>query len=263
MTNAEHAENRPDGAALSTAALLELQESDRTVTPTAALEELRARGRKVTKRTLSFWQEQGLLPPALRVGARGGVYPEIVEELIDWIAECRDRGVKVDVIRELLPMWRYLMAAQSTGVVELAAVEHHARRSGLSREANYLVPILVTYLTAGLCSDCRCDVDWHFKDGSVRNAASGPINLGFLIAELDPAGGEPQFIAWTQLTLPGIDTTPDLEDPALIVLGLPVGIALRGTRTPAGGTTRRTSRRGPRCSRRARKQQEVLTLDQA
>jgi DNA-binding transcriptional MerR regulator len=248
------------GAGLTTAALLELQGSDRTVTPTTALDGLHERGRRVSKRTLSFWQEQGLLPPALRVGARGGVYPEIVEELIDWIAECRDRGVKVDVIRELLPMWQHLMRAQIDGVVDVAALEHHARRIGLSREANYQVPVLVNFLTAGLCPNCLDELDWVLKDGLVHSARDGALNLGFLIAEVDPAGGEPEFIAWTQLTLPGVDTAPDLGDPALIVLGLPVGVALRRRRARRADSSRRAVRRGLRCPRRTAGQ-EVLALE--
>lgn len=254
------AESITDTTGLTTAALLELQGSDRTITPTSVLDGLRERGRRVSKRTLSFWQEQGLLPPALRVGARGGVYPEITEDLIDWIAECRDRGVKVEVIRELLPMWQHLMRAQISGMVDVGSIEHHARRMGLSREANYQVPVLVNFLTSGVCPDCLAELDWILKDGSVRNARDGDLQLGFLIAQLDPAGGEPEFIAWTQLTLPGLDMAPDLDDPALIVLGLPVNVALRGRRT--GTRNPRGGRRGRRCARRPIGQ-EVLTLEPA
>ena len=246
--------------------LFDIQGSDQTTTPTELLDQLREYGRRVTKRTLGFWQESGLLPAALRVGARGGVYPQSVVDLAVFVADLKERGASLDVIGELLPIWRHLAAAQADGHVDIAAFERHARSANLSREANTQIPFLVEHATLGLCDNCLAAVQWEMKDGNIVDGASG-LKLRFAIGQVSSDDGLGDLIAWTQLTLPGLGDIPDIDDPALVVLGLPNGIELRRPCCDSTDLGRRTRPRRSDCRvrtarvRRSRaSQKEVLPL---
>jgi len=213
--------------ALSIHKLLDIQGTEDSVTPTEAIERLRGRGRKISRRTVSFWQEQGLIPAAMRVGSRGGVYPAIMVDLIDWISACRDRGVGLETVRELQPLWAYLMQGESKQEIDVADFERVARQLGLTLAASYCVPQLIHDLMSGLCHHCLGHITWRLKDGTVRRHAPGSgLRLGFVIGEVEPESGDARILAWTQLTLPGLGDTPDLDDPALVILGLPIGVSL-------------------------------------
>jgi DNA-binding transcriptional MerR regulator len=229
--------------------LLEIQDTEDTITPTELAELLREHGRAVSRRTLSFWQGEGLIPAALRVGARGGVYPYAVVDLAVFIADARDRGCSVDTIRELLPLWRYLIAAEANGHVELAELERRARALNLSREASYQVPFLVEHSMSRLCDDCRAALQWELKNGAIADTSNG-LRLSFVLGELNASDGLGDIVAWTQLSLPGIGSQPDLDDPSLVVLGIPNGTEMRRTCCDAAATARRL--RPPRRSCRVR-----------
>lgn len=210
---------------LTNTELFEIQGTDESVTPTDAIAQVRLNGRRLSRRTVGFWQEAGLLPAAMRVGARGGVYPFIVVSLLDWIASSRDQGMKIETIRELVPVWAHLARCQGRQHVDLAVFEREVRGLGLSLEANYHVPGLVHHVMSGLCPDCLREVKWCLKDGSVvHHSEDEAVRLSFVIGEVDPESGRGHLIAWTQLTLPGIGEVPDLDDPSLVILGLPNNI---------------------------------------
>jgi DNA-binding transcriptional MerR regulator len=208
--------------------LLAIQHDDATITPTELIEVLRASGRRVSRRTLSFWQSQSLIPPALRVGARGGVHPRSVMRLAAYVFDGRERGWSIDVIRELSPLWRYTAEAELAGCISVAEFERVARSLDLSREATYQVPALLEHTILTLCDDCRSALTWSLKDGTVVDGEGG-VRLRFVVAEMNADDGMADIVAFTQLTIPGLGEWVDVDDPALVVLGVANGFELRRT----------------------------------
>jgi DNA-binding transcriptional MerR regulator len=205
--------------------LFALQGDDETITPAEVERSLRGRGFKLSRRTIGFYQEQGLLPSALRVGSRGGVYPQAVVTLAEWVLAGRERGVRVEVLVQLLPIWRLLVFGGRNHEIDLAQLELVARSSGLSSEANYHVPWVLEQALGGLCADCLSEIKWQLKDGTIEShTPDSNLTLQFVLGEVTPETGRPRVVAWTQLTLPGFALEPDLGDPRLVVLGLPVGM---------------------------------------
>jgi DNA-binding transcriptional MerR regulator len=233
---------------ITNAQLLEMQDSTELITQTETIGRVRKRGHSLSPRRVGSWQESQLIPPADRVGARGGVYPALVVQLLSWICTCRELGFKIEVIRELGPLWANLTRAQLRQEVHLLDVEYLARSLGLSREANNHVPWLVNYIMSGLCPDCLSGVKWVLKDGSVvQHTEHEGLKLHFVIGEIDPESGHAHVVAWTQLTLPGIGHAPNLTDPALIILGLPNGIALGHSCDHTESARRHRPQRPPKC----------------
>lgn len=66
----------------------------------------------LTYRTFSFYKEQGLLPLALRTGPRGGSHPRWVLDLTQWITDLRSNDVPIGVIRDFVPLWRFVALAE-------------------------------------------------------------------------------------------------------------------------------------------------------
>jgi hypothetical protein len=56
-------------------AFLELQGSTEMVTKSELMERVRLLGSPISDRNLSYYGSIGLIPPAVRIGARGGAYP--------------------------------------------------------------------------------------------------------------------------------------------------------------------------------------------
>lgn len=208
--------------------LLAIQHDDATITPTELVEVLRASGRRVSRRTVSFWQSQSLIPAALRVGARGGVHPRSVVRLAAYVFDGRERGWSIDVIRELSPLWKYTAEAELTGHISIPEFERVARALDLSREATYQVPALLEHTMQTLCDDCRSALNWGLKDGTVVDGADG-VQLRFVVAEVNADDGMADIVAFTQLTIPGLGEWVDVDDPALVILGVANGIELRRT----------------------------------
>lgn len=245
---------------ITTSDLLDLQGNEDTITPTALVELLRDHGFQLSRRTLSFWQSQGLVPPALRVGARGGVYPEAIVDLAVFVLDMRSRGLSIETTRELLPVWLCVVSAERDGCIEIAEIETVARRLDLSSEANYHVPSVLEYITVGLCENCRDSLTWVLKSGERIPQADG-VTIKFALAEVSPADGIGDLVAWTQMTLPGIGEIPDPDDPALIVLGIPPGIELRRRGCDHAVAPRARVRRRA-CRSRTPSNQGVLQLTQ-
>jgi hypothetical protein len=213
---------------ITNAELMEIQGTDELISQTTAIGLVRGKGHSLSPRKVGSWQESQLIPAATRLGARGGAYPALIVALLTWISACRQSGFKIEVIRELRPLWAYLTRAQIRQEVNLLEFERFARGLGLSHEANNHVPWLVNYVMSGLCPECLSSVKWSLKDGTVvHHTDHDGLKLSFVIGEIDAASGHAHVVAWTQLTLPGIGHAPDLDDPALIILGLPNGMALR------------------------------------
>lgn len=204
---------------------IELQGSDALITKTELLDEVRSRGLRISDRNLSYYQGQGLLPPSVRVGTRTAAFPAIVAEMAEWVIRSRQRGLSIDAIRELLPVWKHLVLSRTRGEVSLAELEYQARSKVSSVEANYAIPGLVSDVLGCLCAGCKAEMVWLDKAGLALEP-QGDITLGFTLAELDEITGVARRVAWTQLVLPGMGETPEADGPTTIVLGIPVGMPL-------------------------------------
>jgi hypothetical protein len=207
--------------------LLELQGSTDLVTKSELKKYVRQQGGQISDRNITYYASVRLIPPAVRIGARGGAYPKVVGELLSWVVRSRDWGLSIEAIRELIPLWRLLMQGRRSGCIDLAEFEYVARANVTLAEANRAVPFLISDLITSLCDDCRRKISWLLKDGTMFDASgTEPMTLSFILAELDPNTGDGREIAWTQLQLPGIGS-PNADDPTTIVLGVPNGVCLR------------------------------------
>jgi DNA-binding transcriptional MerR regulator len=231
----------------------ELGRSVDMVTKSELLEAARSRGVKISDRNLTYYTSEGLLPRSVRVGSRAGAYPIVVVELLTWVVRSRDRGLSLDGIRELLPLWKALVRARKEGHVDLAEAEYISRQTVHSSEANFAVPWVVSEVFAYLCPECAADVVWCLKDGSTASMAAEDLRLTFLLTELDDDGKQAHTVAWTQLVLPGIGAEPDLNDPAMMILGAPNGV-------PVAGCMSGHSLEGARSNSTPDRRQEVSTL---
>jgi DNA-binding transcriptional MerR regulator len=234
---------------------LDLQGSSDMVTKTELRQALRQVGLSISDRNMTYYTSLGLLPPPVRVGRRGGAYPEVVVEQLIWVIRSRDRGLSIEAIKELLPLWRWLIRARTRGCIDLRELELFARRhEAVSTEANLAIPSLVNdVITSCLCGDCLQQLEWILKDGtSFRHSEEKPLQLSFLMAMIDEDTGQAALVAWTQLSFPGFGH-PDPGAPTSITLGLPVGVELGLAKGPTPA--------GRRCSRQPRRQREVLPLD--
>lgn len=233
---------------------LEMQEAPDFVTKTELRSALRERGLSLSDRNLTYYTSLGLVPSAVRVGGRTGAYPRVVIEQAAWVIHARDRGQSLDSIRDLLPLWRWLMRSRHARTVDLAELELVARRRNLSQEANYAIPYLMSEVFQCLCTDCLHQIEWVLKDGTTfHHSADAPLLLSFVLASVNDETGKPEVLAWTQLQFSGLGH-PDPGDPASITLGLPVGVSLSPSAARDAARCR-TSRRRPK-----RYQEEVLPL---
>lgn len=234
---------------------LELQRSAEFVTKTELIEALRESGLSISSRNLTYYSSVGLIPAAIRIGGRAGAYPQVVVEQLAWVIKARDRDQSIDSIKELLPLWRWLMRSRLQGSVDLAELELVARQHCASQEANFAVPYLISEVLLGLCGECLGAIEWTLKDGSVvRHSSDSPVTLSFILGAVNEDTGRAEVMAWTQLSLPGIGH-PGVDDPASITLGLPVGVFFDSQVEPGQSSSQRC---GPR--RSSPTHQEALPL---
>ncbi|MEA2901407.1 MAG: MerR family transcriptional regulator, copper efflux regulator [Actinomycetota bacterium] len=235
---------------------LDLQDSTEMVTKAEVRQALRDGGLTISDRNLVYYTSLGLVPPAVRVGNRAGTYPQIVIEQLAWVIRSRERGLSLDAIKEVLPVWRWLVWGRTRNCIDLREFELAARRLEPSIEANYAIPNLVhDVITSCLCGECLQQIEWILKDGtSFRHTEANPLKLSFLLATVDQATGKPHLMAWTQLSFPGLGS-PDPSQPTSITLGLPIGLDL-----PVSRPRERPSGRARGCGRRTTRQREVLPL---
>lgn len=222
--------DEPSGATVMTdsgadfIAYLQLQGDLEMFTKTELFEYVRQHTGTITQRRLTSYITEGLVPKSARIGSRSAAYPKIVGNLVVWITQARKRGMSVEAIREVLPLWRFVMAGRRDKCIDLGAFERLARDELTSPEAAYAVPaVLMGCLPCPHCgADDLRDIKYVMKDGTIINAGEDPVSVGFLIAEVDETG-EPRKISSYRAILPYED---EGDEPSTIVLGIPNGVEL-------------------------------------
>lgn len=208
---------------------LQLQGPDPVlVTKSELIALVRKRGYSVSDRQLTFYVSEGLIPKSVRVGSRAGVYPSIVVDLLGWVLRCKAGGLSVDAIRELLPVWKYLVHARKEQRIDLGELEYIARQHVATLEGSYAIPPVVSDVLHDLCRKCRANVVLVFKDGAERALSEPSATVGFAIAQRGGEGADDvgaKWIARTRLTLGG-DVGDAANDPTTVILGLRPGEAL-------------------------------------
>jgi len=236
---------------------LEMQDGPHFVTKTELRQALRQRGQTISDRNLTYYSSVGLIPPAIRIGGRVGAYPELVVEQLAWVIRARNRGQSIESIKELLPLWRWLMRNRHDRRIDLSELELVARQHELSQEANFAVPYLISEVLLCLCPNCLQAIEWVLKDGnSFHHSPEDPLALSFILGAVNEETGTPEIAAWTQLALPGLGLL-DPNGPTSITLGLPVGAHLNHSNVP-WGSGQEPCGDSPRSSRSSQK--EVLPL---
>lgn len=207
---------------------LQLQEGEpKLLTKSELIAQVRAQGYKVTDRKLTFYATEGLLPRSVRVGSRSGVYPAVVVELLTWILRARAVGTSMDALKELLPVWKFLIQARSARRLDLAELEYVARQHVASIEGSLAVVQTVIDVMADCCADCRSKIRIITKDGADMEMNSPHSTIGFAIArtfEDDDHITTLQWYASTRISL----AAPEghIADSSTVILGLKPNEAL-------------------------------------
>jgi len=194
----------------------------RLVTKSELLASVRARALPISDRQLTFYVTEGLLPRSVRVGSRAGAYPKSVVNLLTWILRFRERGVPVEAIKELLPVWKFLVRSRNEGRLELAEFEYIIRQKVHTFEANIAVPELLVDVIMDFCSDCRRKLCIVTKEGRELQLSDPKATVGFAAARRrQDESGESTLHWWgyrrVTLAVPPEDYG---SDPTTIILGL-------------------------------------------
>jgi DNA-binding transcriptional MerR regulator len=152
---------------------LELQDSLDMVTKSELLDSVRARGARVTDRQLTTYISEGLVPRSARIGSRSGAFPKIVIDVLLWVDSCRQRGVPLEAIRELVPLYKFLKRAVRTKELDFTEFEYVARQFVRSPEAGYAVPGLIEWCLP--CpvheTDALTSIRFKMKGGDIVDPA--------------------------------------------------------------------------------------------
>jgi DNA-binding transcriptional MerR regulator len=203
---------------------LQLQGSDpELITKSELLSAVRQRGYSVGDRQLTFYISEGLVPKSVRVGSRAGAYPRIVIELLTWILRAKEGGLSVEAIRELLPVWKYLIRARNDRRIDLTELEYIARQHVQTIEGSYAIPpVVANVLIGGICTECSQGMRLILKDGREQSLCDPATTIGFAIARRgDDESGEtgPTWLARTRMAMvDGFSGIP--QDPTTVILGL-------------------------------------------
>ena len=192
---------------------LELQDEPTFITKSELLDRVRGWGGRIGDRRLTFYVSEGLIPKSVRIGSRAGAYPEVVADLLDWINRFRARGVSVEALRELVPIWRYLRRAGKDQILDLTEFEYMARQHLSSPEAVFNLPALVFSVLTDYCGDCRSKLTVRRKDGEELPLRRSP-SMSFVVT--DPGEESARFV--TSITVPVGDQLE--KDPTSICLEL-------------------------------------------
>jgi len=212
---------------------LQLQDSSELVTKSELIQEVRSLGNSVSDRQLTFYVSEGLLPKSVRAGTRAGVYPKIVTELLSWILTSRDRGIPIEAIKELLPVWKFLVRSRREHRLDLGELEYVARQHVLSVEGAIAVPMLVADVLTDYCRGCRGDIRIVRKNGEERSIDDVETTVGFAFATRVQSESGEESVRWmgqTRLTLAYVEDFH--EDPTTVLLGIRPNEAL----PPVGAT---------------------------
>jgi DNA-binding transcriptional MerR regulator len=207
--------------------LLELQGNLEMVTKSELLEQVRGRGRSISERQLTTYMTEGLLPKSARIGSRGGAYPKIAIDQLDFVIRFRRRGISVNAIKELLPLWRYLFRTRRTQEISISEFEFLARQSITLPEAWWAVPGML--MDALPCPNCQQDkfaqIKVILKDGGVQSVnGDDPVSIGFVMATLDPDTNTATPHHPIRFALPRPD---EGYNSSSVILGVPNGVQLR------------------------------------
>lgn len=198
-----------------------MQRSDELLSKTELLDHVRLRGRKLSDRNLTYYTSAGLIPRAARFGTRSGAYPKIVLQLVLLVVDARERGLSMDAIGLLVPVWKKLMANRhGSGMVHLGELQHYARSEIASLEANAAIPWVVETVIQSGCGSCSGPVMLIGTNGEPLGDGSALTHVNFLLTSYDEEQNIARPLAFTQLALPGIGLPAD-DDPNTVVLGSP------------------------------------------
>lgn len=205
---------------------LRLQDEPALLTKSELLEFVRARGASISDRQLTSYITEGLMPKSVRIGSRAGAYPQIVGSLLVWIIGCRRRGLSVEAIRELIPLWRFVQRQLMDGVLDLKALEELARDQVTLPEAVFAIPsLLVNCLVCPTCGNPSSveGLKVVMKNGDTQlHDADHPVTLGFLVADQDDEGNVRRMASMSTV-LPVMNRG---DEPATVVLGIPNDVDL-------------------------------------
>jgi hypothetical protein len=219
---------------------LEIQDSLDMVTKSELLDEVRRQGGRISGRQLTTYTTERLIPRSVRVGSRAGAYPKLVVELVLWVSVARSSGLSVEAIRELIPLWKYMVRARREGRVDLMEFEYLARQHVVSLEAGFAVPWLFRWALPCPIHEPDEIASFKFFDKNghpVSHSLRSPLSVGFVIAEQDEESGDVVRHASMRMTLP---LREDGTEPTSVILGIPNGVEL-----PKPLRRRRRKVRGP------------------
>ncbi|MFD8104648.1 hypothetical protein ACFV24_34430 [Nocardia fluminea] len=200
---------------------LQLQEGDPSlVTKSELIAAVRQAGYRLTARKLAFYTAEGLVPHSVRVGSHSGVYPRVVVDLMKWILRARDAHVSTSALRELMPVWRFLIRVRAAGVLDIAELELVARQHVASVEGSINVPRLVID-TLGQSMDREIEILYKADalGGRLRKRSSAPdATLGFAIVKPADEVGDSQWFAATRIAIAPLRTYAS-ESASTVILG--------------------------------------------
>ncbi|MER7910406.1 hypothetical protein [Streptomyces sp. NPDC096068] len=203
---------------------LQLQEGPPDlVTKSELIARVRSEGYSISDRQLTFYVTEGLVPRSVRVGSRAGAYPSIVVELLTWILRARDIGVPIEALKELLPVWKFLIRARSLRELDLGELEYVARQHVTSVEGSLGVVRTVVDVMTCYCPKHRKDIVIVAKDGTKMPMGDRTSTVGFAVArkpEAEDADTDlsPRWFATTRVSLASTD--PGSSDPTTVILGI-------------------------------------------
>ncbi|MFD0278540.1 hypothetical protein ACFVHB_32160 [Kitasatospora sp. NPDC127111] len=197
------------------------------ITKSELIARVRAEGFSVSDRQLTFYVTEGLLPRSVRVGSRAGAYPAIVVELVTWILRARDGGAPIEALKELLPVWKFLVRARIARELALSELEYVARQHVTSLEGSLAVARVVTDVMACYCPKCQGDMVIVAKNGDRMRMGDPKSTVGFAVARMlddEDTGPNPRWYASTRVSLAA--TYGYSSDPTTVILGLKPNDAL-------------------------------------
>jgi DNA-binding transcriptional MerR regulator len=201
---------------------LEMQDSLDMVSKSDLLEKVREVGGRLTDRQLTTYISEVLVPKSARIGSRAGAFPRIVVDLLTWIDHSRQRGLSVEAIKELLPLWKFLQRSCRRGELDFSEFEYVARQFVRSSEAGFAVPTLfdqVLPCPVHETNELRA-IKFTLKNGRVIDPLSDEfVPLSFTLYDFDDNQGSYQLVAEARFAIPlSVD-----DDAISIVLGIPNG----------------------------------------
>jgi DNA-binding transcriptional MerR regulator len=197
---------------------LKLQDNLDMCSKTELLDDLRRSGARVSARQLTTYVTEGLVPKSARVGSRSGVYPRVILDLVYWIEQSRRRGLSIEAIKQLVPLWRFVRAGLKRREVDLGEFEALAQEVVSLEEAAFAVPSLFVACLPCPVHDTNgqealLETKFVLKEGTrVKHSAKEPMTLGFTITD---AKDNRCRLASTRIAIPLAD---EHESPSTVSL---------------------------------------------